>query len=262
MPALFTAVYLVQNEQRHTVAPTSTAADFYSARAAGVFPFDAADDPSFFSSSSQNGPVTWGVCRLDVRTQLQPGDWVVFFARKPIGAISQYRFSAAVRVAAKHRHWALPARFKNYLNLLVAPTANGFVHLEPALHQNDWHKDWLWRMSAGRRGRKEALERAGCVDHLRHLFEDAGDAPAVGSYIEFDEHVGFRHPRPPVVANWEKPNKCEVWLPKAIALRTLIFGPTSTRWLRTSNPQQPHRHTKRPLEDGEWIRKVEIAMPS
>lgn len=37
---------------------------------AGKWPYDVGDDPSFFSAKRLRGPVTWGVCRQDVRNQL------------------------------------------------------------------------------------------------------------------------------------------------------------------------------------------------
>jgi hypothetical protein len=58
-------------------------AAFLSKSARSNFPFDVGDDPSFFSAQHLDGPVTWGVCRADVRHAISPGDWAVFFAARP-----------------------------------------------------------------------------------------------------------------------------------------------------------------------------------
>src|SRR4051812_4357772 len=58
------------------------------------WPFDFGDDPSFDASRRLSGPLTWGVCRPDVRNALRVGDGVVYFAadRLPSRTPSRYQF--------------------------------------------------------------------------------------------------------------------------------------------------------------------------
>src|SRR2546426_11349514 len=48
--------------------------------ASGQWPYDMGDDPSFYCSKKYRMPLTWGICRPDVRNAIQAGDIVVFFA--------------------------------------------------------------------------------------------------------------------------------------------------------------------------------------
>src|SRR5208283_2890573 len=46
---------------------------------AGEWPYDNGDDPSFYQAR-QGNPLTWGVCRQNVRNAIQPKDIVVFIS--------------------------------------------------------------------------------------------------------------------------------------------------------------------------------------
>ena len=82
MPNLYAVAYLcpAHIECRRLEDLSESASAFYEAVAQDPFPHDVGDDPSFFSARYHNGPVTWGVCRSDVRGAIKDGDWVVFFA--------------------------------------------------------------------------------------------------------------------------------------------------------------------------------------
>jgi len=64
---------------------------------AGEWPYDNGDDPSFYQARRGN-PLTWGVCRQNVRNAIQPQDIVVFISfTKAAGAI-RYRLCAVATV--------------------------------------------------------------------------------------------------------------------------------------------------------------------
>src|SRR5579872_7330550 len=83
MPKLWVAVYHSREPEEPPHSATVTAAAFHTGARSGTFPYDAGDDPAFFSARFHDGPVTWGVCRHDVRSAIEPGDWVVFFSAGP-----------------------------------------------------------------------------------------------------------------------------------------------------------------------------------
>jgi hypothetical protein len=100
------------------------------------FPYDAGDDPAFFSALYYDGPVTWGVCRPNVRCPIRKNDGVVFFAeQKDSQDNSNYRFVAALRVADKIEHTALSMHplFSQYFNLVIRPCGAGWEHHESGL---------------------------------------------------------------------------------------------------------------------------------
>ena len=128
--------------------------------------YEAGDDPSFFSAERNDGPVTWGVCRRDVRSQVSAGDVVAFFAVDYEGGQwpRKYCLVAALTVEDKVSHAAIHdderlAKFRKYLNLLVRRKGDGWEHFEPSLPRTSWHSDWLWRI-VGRGYRKAAVSGA------------------------------------------------------------------------------------------------------
>jgi hypothetical protein len=85
MPEVFVAAYKSPATRAKVPADApEIALQFYAVAANDNFPFDVADDPSFFSARQRQGPVTWGVCRADVRRLILPGDWMVFFCSSPL----------------------------------------------------------------------------------------------------------------------------------------------------------------------------------
>lgn len=235
-----------------TLSPA--ALEFRTASVSGDWLLDVADDPSFFSASKYAGSVTWGVCRQDVRNHLSPGDLVIFFAVKfnPLRDAADYHLSAALTVyatvsqASVFRDSELEP-FRQYLNLLIRPSAAGWEHFEPALPRSSWHSDWLWRICA-----HNGLPKS--------EFLEAGSAPSIGptptirgvplqfarNYVVFSDNpsssVVFRPA--PLVARWRKADPYEAWLetPAARRIRSIAFSDSKRDHLRTSNGQQPHRH--------------------
>jgi hypothetical protein len=221
---------------------------------AGVWPYDVGDDPSFCSARRTRGQVTWGVCRQDVRSQLQPGDVVIFFVVQYAAnrIDSSYRFAAALSVQTsitedKVFHATPYTTFGQYLNLLIRPCRSGWEHLEPSLPRRYWHDDWLWRISKHNGQRKAAFMQAGLA-HVPGQPLIVGGRPVqlAPNYVIFSSSPSesFVAETPPLVAQWSREEPFEKWrdTPKANAIRTIAFTRLGRNNLRTRNRQQTHRH--------------------
>ena len=185
------------------------------------WPYDYGDDPSFFCRRTLHGALTWGVCRADVRNQVNPGDVVVFFSFTKIEEQVEYRLSAIASVERKIRQsdiFSNPSYkdYSHYLNLLVRPTDEAgkvWEHYEPGSPKQDWHKDWLHRIVPHKLFSKDELKR-----------EAAKNSVSLGSYVDGKQfRFGYNYllfsgdpsqtlvlERPPTVAH-AKPPKAEVW---------------------------------------------------
>lgn len=265
MTTVFTASYLADRTRDRPPTGNPVAQAFFSASAStapSAFPFDGSDDPAFFSAQHLNGPVSWGVCRTDVRNPVKRGDWVVFFASQQTGKPNcwQYQFVAVLKVAEKYSGWNPPAPFDRYLNRLVVRDLEAGIwrHAEPLIVRREWHEDWMWRLSTGPRGHKDAfiaLGNAGSATDA-HLASDHGDGR---NYVVFARDCGFVLNNPPVVAHCNGTGERETWLenPRVVALRDAVFGNRREgHYLRSSNPNQPHRHTRRKVDGDKWFAAV------
>jgi hypothetical protein len=261
MPRLYAAAYIVPTlkARRFRADPSQTAASFYATVKADDFPYDVGDDPSFFAASHHGGPVTWGVCRPDVRQAICRGDWMVFFSAEKDtqdSAVTRYRFVAALCVEEKLSHMALFSPsinmpYRDYLNLLIRPNGTGWEHYEPLFGERDrnYHKDWLWRVSRTRRLRKSDVDSAG----RQHFPGQALPLPLSESYVVFSESRKIIASHPLLVATHKKPEPHEIWKNDECIqqIKRLVFK-DSSRMLRTSNRQQPHRHFRRDFDNSDW----------
>lgn len=131
----------------------------------GDWPYDAGDDPSFFCARRFEGPLSWGICRRDLRGILEPRDTVAFFAHRkhPDGTVD-YRWAGFATVAEKISQtdiWEGQEHtvFRRYLNLLIRPdVGHGYVHRE--VHPGRPHPDWLWRLTRSKGQRWRAKDFA------------------------------------------------------------------------------------------------------
>jgi hypothetical protein len=246
--------------------PSETAAALYAAAASSEFPYDSGDDPAFFSARHHNGPITWGVCRPDVRRAIRPGDWMVFFSLKwdEEARLTRYRFSAALCVQEKLTHTDLfgspaPGPYSEYLNLLIRPRGSGWEHYEPSLHPRLWHTDWLWRICRDRRlgAHKSEVVNAG----ERHHPGQPLPFPPAQNYVVFATKSALIARNPPLVATHRRGDSAEIWENDrgARAIRAAVFG-GSLRALRIDNPQRAHRHIRRPLHDPAWPKPLHDAL--
>jgi hypothetical protein len=245
---LYVAVYL-SRVQRAPKDPAETAVALRAALASDEFPYDCGDDPSFFCAHHFGGPITWGVCRPDVRGAIREGDWVLYIsARTQADTVTRYRFVAALSVERKLRHTSLSdTPFARYLNLLIRRRGHGWERHEPGLHRRDWHDDsWLWRI---------------CRDHglRKHDVDEAAEAhtpgqplplPAASNYVVFSQASAIIAPRSPLIATYRRGDDYETWESDAgaQALRRVILA-DGGRMLRILNAYgHPHRHFSRPLD--------------
>jgi len=187
----------------------------------GEWFYDQGDDPSFFSRRHIGGALTWGVCRPDARSQVQPGDVVVFFAFTDAKDGVEYRLSAIATVERKTSQAGIfldPAfaGYKRYLNLLVKPAGGSgkrWRHHEPGTPEGDWHDDWLSRVVTYRAYDQAALDRLRAKERVT-VGQTIGGRPfAFGeNYVVFSEdpRLTFVLAHPPLVALAEPPAP-EVW---------------------------------------------------
>ena len=196
---------------------------------------------------------------------------VFFSAQKdePPTTTTRYRFVAALRVEARITHTNIfeggSARlYRDYLNLLIRPSGDGWEHFEPGLHPSQWHDDWMWRLCARRGLRKADVATSG----RRHQPGDlltlgTRPLPIADSYVIFSTSTSVIVPDPPLVAAHRRGDAAERWQAddRSNMIRELVFG-ASPRGLRTGNPQQPHRHFRRTLVDQGWPESLRRALSS
>jgi hypothetical protein len=245
MPTAFAAVYL----RRHDVE----------------WPVDIGDDPSFAWVHTHGGPVTWGVCRPDLRNALGAEDLVVFIAADRLRDRSPARYAwvGYATVASKVSQTAIFDRpdlapFRARPNLLIRKSESGvFEHHEPALPRNAWHADWLWRLVHSRRRKKEDFEAVEASNRY-----DPASSRAAGSLISLgDNYVVFAEGEdrtlvldtPPLVAEAAKNGAPETWREDALSreLGALLFEGATRMSLRTTNTQTAHPELRLTLEPRE-----------
>ncbi len=264
MPDLYVVAYLAGREHREPPRPSAIASALHRAARSQAFPYDAGDDPAFFAANYNKGAVTWGVCRPDVRRAITLRDWVAFFSAerdRRDAALTRYKFVAALSVERRVSQVAIfgsPANrlFRNYLNLLIRPKESGWEHYEPGLNPSNWHDDWLWRISDPRGLRKMEFVMAGESHRSGTALTIRGQRTGLAdNYVIFSRSDAVILDRPILVAIHRRGESKETWQRRWTRLRDLLFG-QSSRGLRTSNHQRPHRHFRRALGDPSWPKNL------
>jgi hypothetical protein len=150
------AVYLICYHSQKPASLRGAERQFLAVERAindGIWPYDNGDDPSFFVAR-EGGPLTWGVCRQEVRNSIRVGSIVAFFSFTPIreGQVL-YRLSAVTTVLEKqdvravYRDKQFAAFRDHFINALMRPTKNGWRYDESDRAEPLRHKDWLWRIA-------------------------------------------------------------------------------------------------------------------
>jgi hypothetical protein len=109
---------------------------------------DIGDDPSFYCAAHLKGPVTWGVCRHNVRNVLREHDEIHFvLCDKTSRPTWEYHYVGHGVVAGTITHKEIFTSsefglFREYFNTLLAPKGNRFIHFEK-LPPEMWHDDWV-----------------------------------------------------------------------------------------------------------------------
>jgi hypothetical protein len=158
MPKVFLAPYH-SNLHKEVFKAGTEASDVFRAYAAAsrqpyAWPYDNGDDPSFFSSWYLDAPLTWGVCRGDLRNKICNSSAVVFFAYTDFENRTQYRISGIATVSHKIQQFRIFSDkdqeiFQNYLNLLISPHqkfSQRWRWVEPCFPKGQ-HDNWPWRLA-------------------------------------------------------------------------------------------------------------------
>jgi len=157
-----TSVYLVPYHSEpglHLEGGTGQFATVEKAIVAGEWPYDNGDDPSFYVAKN-GGPLTWGVCRQELRNSIEKGSIVVFFSYTSHREKVLYRLSAVATVAdiVDRRIVFTDSRFRLhahcYLNTLIKPAEDGWRYDESDRNGDAKHRDWLWRIALHDRKKK------------------------------------------------------------------------------------------------------------
>jgi hypothetical protein len=230
-------------------APTATTyVVVYTTDPLSLWPADIGDDPAIIAAAHPGpGVVTWGICRRPQRNRARPGDLVVFFAADLLDERRPARYKW-VGYATVDRKISQPdiweneqyAGFRQYPNLLIRPTNNGYVHSESS------HGDWIWRltdMPGLTPGEFRELEATGNLGPDSRVGDQLVEIAA--NYVIFRPEDGgtFIAANPPVVAHAYENGQTEEWAdgPAAVELRALLLEAGSTRTsLRTANLYTPH----------------------
>lgn len=234
----------------------------------GEWPYDNGDDPSFFVAR-KGGPLTWGVCRQNLRTAVRIGSIVVFFSFTPQPDNSVvYRLCAVSTVAEKldHRELHRDKRFSGYrdlcINGLIAPVGKCWRHDESDRPEEHRHKDWLWRIADHGRMRHSEFDESFKTIYERGWFRetDIGRCLNMGSnYILFDR--SYISPNPPEVARFSGGHH-EVWSNQVLKDLTVLEAKRNHKrerdFLRVNNSsgRNVHRHIRfdLPIEKAECWR--------
>ena len=151
-----TSIYLAPYHSQPGLHSNGSAGQFAvveKAIHAREWPYDNGDDPSFYVAR-KGGPLTWGVCRQDVRNAITIGSIVVFFSFTSESHEICYRLSAIATVADKLDRRAVYSdgrfaeRRHTYLNVLIKAGTCGWQYDESDRERRAQHyPDWLWRIS-------------------------------------------------------------------------------------------------------------------
>jgi hypothetical protein len=182
------------------------------------WPYDYGDDPSFFSAQYLGGPITWGVCRGDIRSRIAEGDVVIFVAFEDLESGTTYRLTAIATVEKKISENSIfldpqYKRFQQYLNLLTRPTETGWKREEPCFAVAGHPTDWLWRM-ADRTNLKSKDFKGSSRREIRSNQLFGGKPYQFGAnYIVFSMHPEKTYVvhAPPFIAHHEADHARETW---------------------------------------------------
>jgi hypothetical protein len=245
----------------------------------GEWPYDNGDDPSFYVARNQEQPLTWGVCRQDLRNSIKEGSVVVFFSFTNASKTEvNYRICAVATVKKLVDHRAPfrdPAlRGGKYLNTLIRPNASDWEYYEGDRPERARHEDWFWRMADHAGMKQPAFNRQYSKVHATGKLSEAaierGEIPLGQNYIVFskDKSDFFISPNPPDVATARK-GAHEVWSDSKMKALTVDlaakYHSEGRDYLRLANKtnRNVHRHIRvevRSEEVAAWREKLIAAI--
>ncbi|KGA93782.1 hypothetical protein LptCag_1492 [Leptospirillum ferriphilum] len=184
--------------------------------------FDWGDDPGFFAALKQfKNPclASWGVCRRDVRKQLCPGDFIIWFCafQNSKSSVVDYFFIGCTTVShvikfEDRAESTVFESYKDFYNTLAICESGSPVQKETFYN---YHKDWNKR--------------------IQSPYIVFSDDPSLSAVNLTD---------PNLVARKRDEDTDEQWLPDEFSqrLEKIIFKDLQIkRHLRTTHPQRPHR---------------------
>ena len=235
-----TSVYLIpyHSQPRHLNGAVGHFALVEQAIVKGEWPYDNGDDPSFYVSR-RRGPLTWGVCRQDIRNSIKVGSIVVFFSfTMHLDKTVTYRLSAVATVYEKIDRRVVydDSRFDgytgSYLNILIRPDHTQWRYDENDRPPRDRHGDWLWRIADHEKKKRPVFDstyhkiyKTGLLDH---------EVKIAKNYIVFatEPNDTYICPNPPEVATAMR-GQHEKW--SHSELYRLTVGRAGRGYLRTTN---------------------------
>lgn len=249
----------------------------------GLWPYDNGDDPSFYVAR-EGGPLTWGVCRQEVRNSIPIGSIAVFFSFTEMTSRDVlYRLCAVTTVIDKgdvralHREERFARLRGLYINSVIRPDKAGWRYDESDRPASQRHGDWLWRISEHRGLTQAQFNNRYEQVYKREIFSDSattnGNVVLAKNYVLFasEEPEGYISPNPPEVALARK-REHEKW--SQARLRSLTvetaseFLKSGRDYLRVKNKsgRNVHRHIRfvMPTEQAvawrnELIRALKVA---
>ena len=261
-----TAIYLVPYHSQPGLHLNGAAGQFAvveSAIVGGEWPYDNGDDPSFYVAR-QGGPLTWGVCRQDLRNEIKIGSIVVFFSFTRKGLKTMYRLSGVATVAdrldrravfsdrrlRRHRHL--------YLNVLVRPQGKGWEYDEGDREQKARHSDWLWRIAVHGKRKEPFQVRHKKIYKTGQLSNNS--VRLATNYVVFSTAADETYilPTPPEVAIAAS-GKHEKWTDDELRALTVALAGATTKngrdYLRAANPtgRNVHRQIRLDLPPDEAL---------
>lgn len=223
----------------------------------GEWPYDNGDDPSFYVAR-QGGPLTWGICRQDVRNSIRVGSIVAFFSFTPMqGNQVLYRLCAVTTVVSRQDVRAVYrdkrfAEFRDqYINVLIRPAKGGWRYDESDRAKGNRHGDWLWRiadhdgLTTGRFNKKYAQVYR--EEWIPNDLLERGDLRLAENYILFSTAAedAYICKNPPEVAVAFK-GEHEKWSNRQLESLTVTASAQygGRDYLRVANPtgRNVHRH--------------------
>ena len=257
MTQIYIAPFLASRKRKRAFKWHCEIPGFLDAVGKQVWPYDRGDDPSFYMMRELGNKLTWGVCRSDVRNQIQISDIVVYFAvqKRETETELDYLLCSVATVEQKLMQteiWKDESLevFRKYPNLLIRPVrnkANRWEHFEPT---HTRHVDWIWRIADRVGLREKDFERM----KKRCFFDLATRVrkrplKIVSNYIVFseDQNKTYVINQPRRVATYCKGQKHEKWLSNDFSRKvidlTLVKANKMTgksRWLHANKIRNAH----------------------
>lgn len=182
--------------------------------------YDIGDDPSFYQFFKRKS-LTWGICRTNIRNNLQNDDVVLFYCFcADCFAYFLTGFATVDKKIKQSEIWKKNeySSYRDYFNLLIKPSGSGkkWIHFERLAEITGEHSDWLNRLILSKEPESSFV-----------LNNDTIQA----SYFENNNYVIFKHDLADTymlekqikVATWKPKSKKETWIESEIVSKIHAF---------------------------------------